>query len=573
MACLAGDCPIREVSHPLRESLRELVRAALRLAAERGDLPQEVCNVAFDVSKPPRPELGDFSTNAAMVLAKVARRAPQAVAEAITRHLARHPLVERVEVVAPGFINFHLSPGWLQSAVAECLERGEAYGRSTLGAGKRVQVEFVSANPVGPLHIGNARGGPYGDVLSNLLEATGYEVTREYYINNGPENTQIQTFGASLQARYLQLLGEDVPLPEGGYQGEYVIELAQEIVDREGDRHRDVPRDQEGARTFFWLVADRMVEMLRKDCESLGIHFDVWFSEQSLADSGAVDRAVALLKERDAAYEADGAVWLRATQFGDEEDRVLVRSSGAPTYIASDAAYAVNKFLERGFDHVIYVWGPDHAGYVPRLKAAVAALGVEPERAEVIIYQTVRFLRGGEPVRLSKRQGSIIPISEIIEEVGLDATRFFFLMRSVDAHLDFDLDLARRRTEENPVYYVQYAHARIRSIEREAAARGFEVTQAPRLDLLTDPVEREVMRFLVEYPELVSDAARERAPHRLTHFAVDLARTFHQFYDRCRVLAPEEPELSAARLALVQATGQVLRNLLGLLGVTAPEQM
>jgi len=563
----------QEVGLVLRDELHELLKAAIERAIEDGQFPPQAREVAFALDTPPRPELGDFSSNAAMVLAKTVRQAPRQVAEVIVQRLGEHELVEKVEIAGPGFINFHLAPAWLESAVAQVLEQGEEYGRSDWGGGRTVQVEYVSANPVGPLHIGNARGGPYGDVVANLLEATGHQVQREYYINDGPANTQVQVFGASVQARYLELLGEDVVFPEEGYQGEYVTDLAMELVGKYGDKYRDVPRDAEGAYQFFQLVADRMVEMLQQDCEALGLHFDVWFSESSLGESGTISKVVALLQERGAAYEADGAVWLKATEFGDEEDRVLVRSNGATTYIASDAAYAYNKFIERDFEHVIYVWGPDHAGYIPRLKAAVAALGVDPDHAEIIIYQTVRFLRGGEPLRLSKRRGAIVPIREIVEEIGLDATRFFFLLRSVDAHLDFDLDLAKQKTEENPVYYVQYAHARICSLQREAETRGFEQTSSPRLELLTDPAERDLMRAIMEYPRLVSGAARDRAPHRLTHFAVDLARRFHQFYDRCRVLAPEEPELSQARLALAQATAQVLRNLLGLLGVEAPESM
>lgn len=508
-----------------------------------------------------------------MGLAKVVRRPPIQVAETIVSHLPADPLVEKVEIAPPGYINFRLSPRWLTDAVADCLTRGSEYGRSDWGAGRRVQVEFVSANPVGPIHIGNARGGPYGDVLAALLEATGHQVTREYYINDGPENTQIVVFGASVQARYLEALGLEAELPEGGYQGEYVAELGQALAAEYGERYRDVPRDEEGALLFFSLVRDRMVEMLREDCDALGITFDVWFSEQSLYASGAVEVAVNKLVELGAAYERDGAVWLRSSDYGDDEDRVLVRRSGAPTYLASDAAYGLNKFFERGFDHVIYVWGPDHGGYVARLKAALAALGVPPDRVEIIIYQIVRILRGGEPVRMSKRAGNAIWLRDIIEEAGRDAVRFFFLLRSVDAHLDFDLELATRQSEENPVYYVQYAHARTYGIQKEAAARGFPGPSTDHLELLSHPAERDLMRYIADYPELVSEAARQRAPHRLTHFALDLARAFHQFYDRCRVLDPSNPDLSAARLALVVATGQVLRNLLGLLGVRAPERM
>lgn len=557
----------------MKERLRKLLVEAVNAAVEAGRLPPEAAEVDIYVERPPRPEMGDFSTSVSMGLAKLVRRPPMQVAEAIVEHLAGDPLVEAVEIAAPGYINFRLGSRWLTDAVADCLARGSEYGRSDWGAGRRVQVEFVSANPVGPIHIGNARGGPFGDVLASLLEATGHQVTREYYINDGPENTQIVVFGASVQARYLQALGIEAELSEDGYRGEYVAELGQALAAEYGDRYRDVPRDEAGALLFFNLVRERMVQVLREDCEALGITFDVWFSEQSLYESGAVDSAVKRLVDLGVAYERDGAVWLRSSDYGDDEDRVLVRQSGAPTYLASDAAYGLNKFFERGFDHVIYVWGPDHGGYVARLKAALAALGVQPERVEIIIYQIVRILRGGKPVRMSKRAGDAIWLRDIVEEVGRDAVRFFFLLRSADAHLDFDLELATRQSEENPVYYVQYAHARTYGIQKEAAARGFPGPSTDHLDLLSHPAERDLMRYIADYPELVSEAARQRAPHRLTHFALDLARAFHQFYDRCRVLDPSSPELSAARLALVVATGQVLRNLLGLIGVRAPERM
>ncbi|MCX7599394.1 MAG: arginine--tRNA ligase [Armatimonadetes bacterium] len=557
----------------MKERLRRLLVEAIAAAVKEGQLPGDAAGVEVYVERPPRSEMGDFSASVAMGLAKVARRPPIQVAEIILSHLPSDPVVEAAEIAPPGYINFRLGPRWLTDAVAECLTRGSDYGRSDWGAGRRVQVEFVSANPVGPIHIGNARGGPYGDVLASLLEATGHHVTREYYINDGPENTQIVVFGGSVQARYLQALGVEAALPEGGYQGEYVTELGQALAAEHGDRYRNVPQDEAGALLFFGLVRDRMIQVLQEDCDALGISFDVWFSEQGLYDSGAVEAVVKKLMDLGAAYERDGAVWLRSSAYGDDEDRVLVRQSGGPTYLASDAAYGLNKFLERGFDHVIYVWGPDHGGYVARLKAALAALGVEPERVEIIIYQIVRILRGGEPVRMSKRAGNAIWLRDIIEEAGRDAVRFFFLLRSVDAHLDFDLELATRQSEENPVYYVQYAHARTYGIQKEAAARGFPGPSTERLELLSHPAERDLMRYIADYPGLVSDAARQRAPHRLTHFALEMARAFHQFYDRCRVLDPANEELSAARLALVVATGQVLRNLLGLLGVSAPERM
>ena len=436
-------------------------------------------------------------------------------------------------------------------------------------------MEFVSANPVGPIHIGNARGGPYGDVLANLLAVIGYEVQREYYVNDGPENTQLKLFGASVQARYLQELGILAELPEDGYEGEYVTDLARRIVEQDGEAHKDVPTDEAGALHFFALVEEWMVEGLHGGCAAMGIAFDRWFRETELYEQDLVREEVNKLLDQGAAYEKDAAVWLRTGDFGDEEDRVLVRATGSPTYLASDLAYAVDKFVTRGFDKVIYVWGPDHAGYVARLKAGLAAIGVRADQAEIIIYQTVRFLQGGEPLRLSKRRGSIVTIREIIDDIGRDAVRFFFLMRSVDAHLDFDLDLARQQSEENPVYYVQYAHARICSIQREATQRGCQILPLEEVDLslLAHPDELTLLRKIADYPQLIQRAALDRAPHRLPHFAYELAQTFHQFYSTCRVLDADQPTLSQARLKLVEGTQIVLRNLLGLLGITAPEQM
>jgi len=430
----------------------------------------------------------------------------------------------------------------------------------------------VSANPVGPIHIGNARGGPYGDALAALLDACGYEIEREYYVNDGPDNTQLKLFGSSVQARYRTIAGEAMELPENGYQGAYVIDLAQGLYDTDGDKHLQVPLDDEGALAFARLVEDTMIGWLREDCASIGIEFDVWFREQTLFESDSVAREVARLLEAGQAYEADGAIWLKAQEFGDDEDRVLRRSNGAYTYIASDLAYAASKF-DRGFEHLIYVWGPDHAGYAPRLNAAIAALG--RGTCEIIIYQHVRFLENGEPLGLSKRKGAIVSVRDLADEIGRDATRFFFLMRSVESHLDFDLDLARKQSQENPVYYVQYAHARICSILREGQERGIslQTDESAELSLLTQPDEQALMRKIAEYPHEVQEAAELRAPHRLTYFARELAQTFHQFYGTCRVLDPEATGLSRARLKLVHATRIVLRNILQLLGLEAPERM
>ena len=561
-----------------------MLRGAYRALAE---VQQPVHTPPYEIKieKPRNPDYGDFSTNLAMQLAGPLSASPREIAQKLIDKLPEEPLVERVEVAGPGFINFYLSARWLYEALTQCLAQGQEYGRTDIGADEKIQIEFVSANPVGPIHIGNARGGPFGDTLANLLEAVGYKVEREYYLNNAPTNTQLQIFGGSVQARYRQLLGEEVDFPEEGYHGDYVGELAQELVDEHGEKYRGVAGDTDGALLFFDLVEDKMVEQLHRDCTVMGISFDVWFSETKLHDEGLVGQQIDRLLEAGAAYEKDGAVWLRTGEYGDEEDRVLVRSDGAPTYIASDIAYAANKFYTRDFDRVIYVWGPDHFGYVPRMKAALGAMGVDVDRAEFIIYQTVRFLEGGQPLPLSKRRGDIITIGELIDDIGRDAVRFFFLLRSVEAHLDFDLDLAREQSAENPVYYVQYAHTRLSSILREAeeadylgdAVSGQGCPSHDReeadLALLTHPDELTLLRKLADYPQEVLRAAQERAPHRLPHFAQELAQTVHQFYTNCRVLDSSNPEMSCARLKLVEGTRIVLQNILGLMGLDAPEKM
>jgi arginyl-tRNA synthetase len=554
----------------VRNHIRQTIDDAIGRLVRQGFLA-EAAGTA-EVEPPRNPEHGDMATNAALVLASRSGLKPRDVAQRLAAEIPIGPVVASVEVAGPGFINFRLAESWLQGVVATCCELGEGYGRGDGGAGRRIQVEFVSANPVGPIHIGNARGGPYGDALASLLAACGHPVEREYYVNDGPDNTQLKLFGSSVQARYRTLAGAPTDLAENGYQGDYVVDLARGIWERDGAAHLGVPLDDSGGLYFARRVEDTMVSSLRQDCASVGIEFDVWFSEQSLHDGGAVEAAVKDFLDRGVAYEKEGAVWLRTGEFGDDDDRVLRRSNGAYTYIASDVAYAANKFA-RGFDHLIYVWGPDHAGYVPRLKAAVAALG--KGTCEVIIYQQVRFLEGGQPLGLSKRKGAIVSVRDLVGEIGRDATRFFFLMRSVDAHLDFDLDLARKQSQENPVYYVQYAHARICSIVRAGEERGIvrDAGLAADLSLLVHPDERALMRKIAEYPNEVREAAAQRAPHRLTYYARELAQAFHQFYGSCRVLDLEAAAVSQARLQLTEATQVVLHNILGLLGISAPERM
>lgn len=555
----------------IRNRIADALATAVTAAQAAGALP------AFDppkveISVPPRPDMGDFTSNIAMVVASQAKLKPRDVAEAVIGHLDLPGAgCERAEIAGPGFINIFLGCAWLQEAAQKCLELGERYGHSQTGQGAKVQLEFISANPVGPMHIGNARGGPYADVLANMLAALGYETQREYYVNDGPYNTQAIIFGQSLQARYRELLSLDFSFPENGYQGDYVREMAQELADRDGDQHASVAQDEAGAYQFFRMVEPQIVKAIEDVTEAFGIHYDNWFHEADLYEQGAVEAEINRLLSIDAAYEKDGAIWLKTGEHGDEEDRVLVRSDARPTYIASDAAYAQYKYQH--FDLAIYVLGPDHAGYVPRLKAAIAAGGIDLSQVEIIVHQTVRLLRGGEPVRLSKRRGEIIGLDEVMEEVGRDAARFFFLMRSVDSHLDFDLDLATKQSDENPVYYVQYAHARICSIERMGEERGFVFEDAPDLALLTDPSELALMRVIANYPHELRVATEARAPHRLTTMARDLATVFHQFYTNCKVLDSDNMPLSTARMALVKAARQLLANELRMMGLTAPERM
>lgn len=559
--------------------IRSRITAALSQALDQTtDLDQQTCKqlaatAGEGLSHPPSRDMGDFATNIALTTAKQAGMKPRELAQAIADRLAGSDLpIDRVEVAGPGFINLFMSHHWFTDTLSQILEEAECFGQSSRGAGQKLQVEFVSANPVGPIHIGNARGAPFGDALASLLETIGYEVEREYYVNDGPYNTQALNFGRSVRVRYLQALGQDQPLPEDGYQGDYVTEMGQRLAQQAGTQYADLPDDEQTAYHFFRLFEDEILQQAEADCRDFGIEFDVWFTEKSLYDEGDIDREVSSLLERDMAYRQDGAVWLRTGQFGDEKDRVLVRSDGRPTYIAADAAYAANKFT-RGFDRVVYIFGPDHAGYVPRLQAVLAACGFDLERVEIIVYQNVRMVRGGETVKLAKRKGQIYSVRDLIEEVGKDAARFFFLMRSNDSHMDFDLDLAVKQSDENPVYYVQYAHARICSIVRQAESREFAFASEPDLSLLVHSSEMALMSKLADYPYELETAAQTRAPHQLTTYLRELTQLFHQFYTNCQVLDDSYQATSTARMELVRATRQVLANCLCILGVDAPESM
>ncbi|GBC99918.1 Arginine--tRNA ligase [bacterium HR17] len=562
--------------HRVREQLFALLSQAVHAATAQGALPPIGELPAFTVEPPPQEEFGDFATNLAMVLARPMRRPPQAIATAVLKFLPPNDLIVRAEVAPQGFINFRLTDAWLHDAVQTALEQDERYGTFDLGRGRKVQVEFVSANPTGPLQIGNARGGALGDAIANLLTALGYQVEREYYINDVTMSLQVQRFGESLEARYLQLLGYEVAFPEEGYKGEYVSELARELVSEFGDAFVALP-PEERRQKFFALAKERIVAQHKAVLERFGIRYDNFVSEQWLYDSGRVARTIELLNEKGLTYEAEGALWMRTTAFGDQKDEVLVRRTGAPTYFASDIAYHLYKH-ERGYAFVVDVWGADHHGHVARMHAALKALGLErgeEEWLKIVLYQLVRLVKGGETVRLSKRAGEIVSLDDLLDWIGKDAARFFLLLRSADTHLDIDLDLAVKQSQENPVYYVQYAHARCCSIFKQAQERTHPALTRYRdadLRLLADDAERRLMKTVAAFPDIVYEAATKFLPHLVTQFTLQVADRFHDFYERCRVLG-DDAALSAARLALVKATQIVLRNALSLLGITAPEAM
>ncbi len=523
-----------------------------------------------ELTKPRLKEHGDWSTNVALVLAAKAKRPPREVAQMLVEQLGSPPSLERVEVAGPGFVNLYLATDWLRDVLAQILERGERFGLSDEATGRRVQVEFVSANPTGPLHVGHARNAVLGDALANVLAAAGDEVEREYYFNDA--GGQMDRFGASVEARYLQLLGRDARVPEDGYHGDYVTDIARDILEAEGPRLADLPDDERFERLLH-EGAQRALDGIKATLARFGVVFDTYFSEADLARKGEIADAVERLRDGGYAYEQEGAVWFRSTAFGDDKDRVLVRGTGAHTYFAADCAYVIDKF-SRGFDLLIYVWGADHHGDVVRVKGAAQALGYDPEAVEILIYQFVAFLRGGEPLKMSKRAGTFVSLDELIDEVGTDAARFTLLSFSNDSPMNFDIEVVRQQTLENPVYYVQYGHARIASILRKAEERGVQVLpwSQETFDVLQDDAELDLIRILSELPDTVEAAAAGRAPHRLTHYAEAVAHAFHRFYTDCRVVSDDEA-LTQARLWLCVAAKRVIATALRLLGVSAPEAM
>lgn len=555
---------VEQVTQQLRTEIERGIAAAK--AAERFDYTELP---AFIVEVPKDKAHGDFATNAAMVLTKQAKMKPRDIAQAIVDSLDKESkLIEKVEIAGPGFINFYLSKNWIYDILPVVETQDTAYGSVDLGHGEKVQIEFVSANPTGLLHMGNARGGALGDSLANLLKMAGYAVTKEFYINDA--GNQIVNLGLSLEARYRQQLGDvDYPFPEKGYHGQDIIDTAKRIIAEVGDSYLQLPEEERQQKMIATALEEKL-SAIKNGLHEFGVEYDVWFSETTLHESGAITDVVNLLTEKGMTYEKDGALWLKTTSFGDEKDEVLIRSNGIPTYYAADIAYHKNKF-DRGFKRVINIWGADHHGHVARMKGAMDALGYDSQNLTIILMQLVRLYQNGEVVRMSKRTGQYVTLQELIEDVGKDAARYFFIMRNPDSHLDFDLDLAKQQSSDNPVYYVQYAHARINSI---LTATGQPTPKAAHCDLtlLQEDAELELIRKIADLPNEIAYAAEELAPYRLARYATDLATMFHSFYNSCRVLT-DDAALKNARLVLVNATRITLRNVLTLLGVSAPERM
>ncbi len=551
----------------IRHKIEELLTQAASEAQRQGKLPSVILP-AVSVEHPQNPEYGDYASSLPLKLARATGIKPLTIAEEIVGFMPPTPEIDTVTVASPGFINFTLKSDWLTKQVAEILLAGDSYGNSDRGQSSRIQIEFVSVNPTGPLHVGHGRGAILGSTLANVLSATGYNVEKEYYINDA--GSQIDAFVRSLYARYQEGLGTSVEMPSDGYLGSYMTSLAEGIIDEEGDRFTKLP-EPAAISELGKIGLEKMILQIKADLELLGVTFDVWFSEQSLYDRGQYQRAMTFLREGGYIAEKEGATWFISTALGEDKDNVMVRGDGSPTYFATDIAYHYNKFIERKLDKVINIWGADHQGHVSRMKAVVGAFGISPERLQVIISQLVTLRRGSELVRVSKRSGDIITLREVVDEVGADACRFFFLSRSADSQMDFDLELAKKQSADNPVYYVQYAHARIASIMRLAKERDISFEDGD-VSLITTEPELSLIRKMLLLPEIIEMVAATYEPHHLAYYAQDLATVFHGFYTQCRVVSDNEA-LTKARLKLVMAAKLVLVKTLSLMGMTAPETM
>jgi arginyl-tRNA synthetase len=554
----------------VKEKLSILLEEAIKVSSEKGLLKiEETPSPGIEPTK--EDAFGDYASNVAMVIASKVKTNPRKVAEIIVDHLDdRDGILEKVEVAGPGFINFFLREDVWVGLLEDVEKQGDRYGESSVGGGRRVQVEFVSANPTGPLHVGHARGAVIGDVIANTLRAVGYDVTKEYYIND--VGNQMNTLGLSVYLRYRELLGEEVDFPPHYYQGRYIQDLAAQVIKTQGNKFLNA--DEKDVLSFFVpYAAGAIMDGIRDDLRSFGVVFDNYFSEQELYRNDGVARLIEELQEKGFVYREGNTLWFRTTDFGDEKDRVVVRENGEPTYFAADIAYHRNKY-ERGFEEIIDVWGADHHGYLPRMYAAIQALGREKDTLKVVLVQLVNLLRGGKPVAMSTRSGEFVTLREVVDEVGKDAARYNFLMRRSDSHLDFDLEIAKKQSNENPVYYVQYAHARICSILKTAHERCYSVPRYGEIEprLLKLPEEIMLIKYISRYPEVVEGSAQALEPHRFTFYLNELAAVFHSYYNKHRVVG-EDATLSRARLFLVNAVGVVLRNALRILGVTAPEKM
>ncbi|MFC2040135.1 arginine--tRNA ligase [Chloroflexota bacterium] len=551
-----------------KHTIQDILGKAVTQAAQRGLLP-DVAMPEILIERPQNPEHGDYASNLPLKLARIMGKNPMEIAGHIAAHIdASTPQLGEVSVANPGFINFKLNNEWVTAQVDSILNEGDNFGHADIGKGESIQLEFVSVNPTGPLHVGHGRGAILGSALASILEAAGYKVQKEYYVNDA--GNQIDLFARSLYARYLQAKGEAAEVPEDGYQGAYMEELGKEVAAELGDALVGKPEAEAMAKAGAAGLT-KMLGAIKDDLATLGVTFDEWFSEKSLYESGQYDAVMKKLRQSGHIAEKENATWFISTAMGEDKDNVIVRGDGSPTYFAADIAYHYNKLVERGFDRVIDIWGADHLGHVSRMKVVMEALGVDPDRLRVLISQMVTLRRGGELVRISKRSGDIITLKELVEEVGADACRFIFLSRTADAQMDFDMDLAKKQSADNPVYYVQYAHARIASILRLAGEKGV-TADGGNPAFLTNPSELALIRKMLLLPEIIELIAATMEPHHLTYFAQDLATTFHAFYNTCRVVS-DKPELTAARLKLVTAAKTVLGRTLGLLGMTAPEHM
>lgn len=592
---------LRELASFMKQHIESIVQTAVKQLQEAGELPAMPAFIQVDATKDK--SHGDFATNIALILAKPAQKKPRDIAESVIKALPASPYIQKVEVAGPGFINFFLSPQALNDVVAKVLSEKEQYGHSKIGRGKRILVEFLSSNPTGPLHVGHGRHAAFGSVVCNLLNAVGFKPYREYYVNDA--GRQMDILAVSVWLRYLTLFDSNLVFPANAYKGDYVVAIARALkeknvaqfqiptqqvfenlpLDEPHGGDKEVYIDAMIARAqhllgpanyqiIFDFALANILDDISQDLAEFGVEYDNWFSERALVATDAVDKLIAKLQENGHVYEQEGALWFRASDFGDEKDRVLVRSNGTRTYFANDAAYHLNKF-ERGFDIVVDIFGSDHHGYVPRMKSAMEASGINPERLVYLLVQFVTLYRGGQQAQMSTRSGNFVTLRELREEVGNDAARYFYVMRKSEQHIDFDLDLAKSKSNENPVYYVQYAHARICSVFKQLADRQLaydEVVGLANVDQLVEPQERQLLNTLSRYPDMIMNAAVHYEPHQLTNYLRDVATDFHSYYNSHQFLV-EEVALRQARLALVAATRQVLLNGFGLLGITAPETM